>query len=222
LRPASADDQWRHDLAETTVSSDEPLSERQKADVRHRFANAFQLLSALARMRVQRAQDVETRRQLTWMLDATGVLAAMQQRLLGAEPDDLAGYLRDLFPQWSRRRAGRPVEIILVVESVPVREHLISALMLIANELVTNALDHAFPDQRAGVVRVELRPLGAGRAELIVSDDGAGFDPQEASRASLGLWLIRGLTDQVKGVMTTPPTEAGFTTRLEFSTQFES
>ena len=204
------------------MSSIEPLSERQQADVRHRFANAFQLLSALSRMRIQRAQDAETRRQLTWMLDATGVLGSMQQRLLGQDPHDLAGYLRELFPQWSRRKAGRPVEIILVAEPVPVREHLVSALMLIANELVTNALEHAFPDQRAGVVRVELRPLEAGRAELIVSDDGAGFVPPDPGRSSLGLWLIRGLTDQVKGVMTTPATEAGFTTRLEFPTQFEA
>jgi two-component sensor histidine kinase len=198
------------------------LSERQQADVRHRFANVFQLLSALTRMRVQRTEDAETRRQLSWMLDATGVLASMQQRLLGPDPDDLAGYLRDLAPPWTRRSAGRPVEVLLVLEPVPVREHLISALTLIANELVINALDHAFPQERAGIVRVELRPLEDGQAELIVSDDGAGFGPAVPGRPSLGLWLIRGLTDQVKGVMTTPPVEVGVTTRLEFSTQFDA
>jgi len=205
----------------TTVSSIEPLSERQQADVRHRFANVFQLLSALTRMRVQRAQDPETKRQLTWMLDATSVLAAMQQRLLGTDPDDLAGYMRDLSQQWNRRSANRPVEVILVAEPVPVREHLVSALMLIANELVTNALEHAFPGGRAGVVRVELRPLEDGKAELIVSDDGVGLGAMSGAHSKLGLWLIRGLTDQVKGVMTTPTTETGVTTRLEFATQFE-
>ena len=203
------------------MSDIEPLSERQQADVRHRFANVFQLLSALTRMRVQRAQDAETKRQLTWMLEATGVLASMQQRLLGPDPHDFGGYLQDMLPQWRRRLAGRPIEIDLVVEPVPVREHLISALALITNELVTNALTHAFPGQRPGVVRVELRALKNGKAELIVSDDGAGFNPAKASRTSLGLWLIRGLTDQVKGVMTTPATPTGVVTRLEFATQFE-
>ena len=201
------------------MSSTEPLSERQQADVRHRFANVFQLLSALTRMRVQRAQDIETKRQLTWMLDATGVLASMQQRLLGSDPNDFAGYLQDLLPQWRRRTAGRAIEIELEAESVPVREHLISALLLIANELVSNALTHAFPARRAGKIKVELRALPDGRAELIVIDDGAGINPKNNSRSSLGLWLIRGLTDQVKGVMTTPPTEVGVTTRLEFATQ---
>ena len=204
------------------MSNLEPLSERQQADVRHRFANVFQLLSALTRMRVQRAQDIETKRQLTWMLDATGVLASMQQRLLGPDPHDFAGYLNDLLPQWRRRANGRPIEIELTAEAVPVREHLISALLLITNELVTNALTHAFPARRSGVVRIELKPLEDGKAELIVSDDGTGFNPQHNSRSSLGLWLIRGLTDQVKGVMTTPATEVGVTTRLEFATQFDA
>jgi len=172
-------------------------------------------------MRVQRAQDAETKRQLTWMLDAIGVLASMQQRLLGPEPHDFGAYLQDLMPQWRRRAAGRPVEINLVADPVPVREHLISALALIANELVSNALTHAFAEQQAGLVTIELRALGDGAAALVVSDNGAGFNPSAASRSSLGLWLIRGLTDQVKGVMTTPPTEAGVTTRLEFATQFE-
>ena len=35
---------------------------------------------------------------------------------------------------------------------------------LILNELITNALKHAFPDERTGHLRVELRPHGAGRA----------------------------------------------------------
>jgi two-component sensor histidine kinase len=198
------------------------LSEQQQTDVRHRFANVFQLLSALTRMRVQRAQNEETKRQLTWMLDATGVLASMQQRLLGPDADDLGGYLSDMLPQWRRRCAGRPIQIDLVAEAVPVREHLISALALITNELVSNALAHAFPDQRAGAIRVELHALDGGRAALIVSDDGAGFDPENASRDGLGLWLIRGLTDQVKGVLSTLPTSVGVKTRLEFATQYDA
>src|ERR1700761_6189655 len=125
-------------------------------------------------MRVQRAQDIETKRQLTWMLDATGVLASMQQRLLGPDPHDFAGYLNDLLPQWRRRANGRPIEIELTAEAVPVREHLISALLLITNERVTNALTHAFPARRSGVVRIELKPLDDGKAELIVSDNGTG------------------------------------------------
>ena len=44
------------------------------SEIRHRMANIFQLLSALARMRSQRASEPEARRQLAWMADAIGSL----------------------------------------------------------------------------------------------------------------------------------------------------
>jgi len=45
-------------------------------------------------------------------------------------------------------------------------------LRLILNELITNALKHAFPEGQRGSVRVELRKLGAVAMLLAVGDDG--------------------------------------------------
>ena len=74
---------------------------------------------------------------------------------------------------------------------------------------------HGFPDGRAGSVRVELMPLEKGRAALVVADDGVGYEPGPVDKSRLGLWLIAGLADQLKGVLTTTH-GAGVTTRLEF------
>jgi two-component sensor histidine kinase len=73
---------------------------------------------------------------------------------------------------------------------------------LILNELVTNALKHAFPGETAGEIVVEVRKDDAGgRFELRVSDDGVGlpngFEERESS--SLGLRLVRMLTAQLQG-----------------------
>ena len=198
------------------MSQSHPLSDEQKSEVRHRFANAFQLVSALSRMRMQKAPDPETRRQLSWMLDATNVLGLVQQRCLSANPDNLSALIQDLAPQWRRRCAGRPIQIDLTIDPVEAREQIQSAAALIANELVSNALAHAFPDDRAGRILVELRPLGDDQAELIVSDDGCGYAPAIApGPACLGLWLVKGMTQQVRGTMTTT-TEQGVTARLVF------
>jgi two-component sensor histidine kinase len=188
--------------------------------VRHRFANAFQLISALTRMRTQRTQDVEAKRHLNWMLDATTVLGLVQQRCLGPDPDDLGGLLQDMAPQWRRRCTGRPIQLDLEIEPVSTREQVMSAAALIANELVANALAHAFADDRAGRVLVRLRRLGEDRAELTVSDDGRGYDPEQTGQTSLGLWLIKGLTQQVRGEMVVT-TEGGVTARLTFATQHD-
>jgi two-component sensor histidine kinase len=89
---------------------------------------------------------------------------------------------------------------------------------MVAHELVTNALTHAFPDGRAGVVRIALRPLSADRAMLSVVDNGVGYDPAAVNPRRLGLWLIGGLSDQVKGHLTIAA-ESGVDARLEFPTR---
>ena len=206
---------------EPAVSEAEPLSERQQAEVRHRFANAIQLISALTRMRGQRARDPETKRQLTAMLDSISILGLVQQRCLGPHPDDIGGFLQDLAPQWRRRCTGRPIQLDVEIEPVSAREHIMSAIGLIANEMVSNALTHAFADDQAGRVQVRLVRLDDGRAELTVSDDGMGYDPAAVSDSTLGLWLIKGLTQQVRGTLTTT-TYGGVTARLAFATQHDS
>ncbi len=71
---------------------------------------------------------------------------------------------------------------------------------LILNELVSNALKHAFPDGRGGSVWIE----GArrdGRIELTVRDDGCGLHQktEKQQRKSLGLQIVTILTRQLKG-----------------------
>ena len=148
------------------------------------------------------------------------MIGLVQQRCLGPDPDDLGGFLQDLAPQWRRRCAGRPIQLDLTTEPVMAREHVASAVGLIANELVSNALAHAFADDRAGRIGVELRGLDETRAELIVSDDGRGYDPATVSQTNLGLWLIKGLAQQVRGELTTT-IDGGVTTRLTFATQHD-
>jgi two-component sensor histidine kinase len=186
------------------------------AEVRHRVANVFQLMATLGRLRVQRAEDPETRRQLAWLLDATAALGVLQQRLLRPGGDDFARFLEDMAPLWARRVEDRPVSIKLEAEPVAVSEQVAAALAVIAHELVTNALAHAFPDGRFGVVRVELKRLETGRAALTVADNGVGYAPPAVDdRRRLGRWLIGGLADQVRGTLTTT-VEDGVVVRLEF------
>jgi len=72
---------------------------------------------------------------------------------------------------------------------------------LIINELVSNALKHAFPDGRSGVIRVSLHPTADGRYRMVVADDGVGLpvaiDPRKTT--TLGLQLVMTLTDQLNG-----------------------
>ena len=72
---------------------------------------------------------------------------------------------------------------------------------LVLNELITNALKHAFPNGRPGVVRVALASLEGDRIEIAVSDNGIGIPPgvDLYSSQSLGFRLVCTLARQVDG-----------------------
>jgi two-component sensor histidine kinase len=185
------------------------------AETRHKLANIFQLLAALVRMRMQRSRASEGQRPLAWMLETLEALAALQQQLHSPGGDDFATYLEVMAGQWRRRCAGRRIAIELTAAPLVMPESRASALALVANELVLNAITHGFPDDRAGVIRIEFERLGADRAALSVSDDGQGYDPK-AVAGGFGLWLIAGLTSQVRGALTTT-VDQGVRCRLEFA-----
>ena len=176
--------------------------ESETSETRHRLANVFQLLSTLMRMRIQRAEDDETRRQLTWMLDAVAALGLLNRRAGGAVPGDFAAFLDEMAPAWRKRCEGRGIRIDVAGERLIVHERDESALALIAHELVSNALTHAFPD-RDGAIQVTFARGEDGRAELTVADDGCGYDPETVNRKRLGLWLIGGLASQAQAKVTT-------------------
>ena len=163
---------------------------------RHRMANLFQLLTTLTRMRIQRARGEEA-------------------RLWSADGEDFSGFLEEMRPIWKRRCAGRRIEVEVEAAAVKAPEQLASALSLIVHELVGNAIDHGFVDGRAGHIRVRLEMIDGARACLTVSDDGQGYDPASLAGETLGLWLVQGLTAQLRGVLTTTTTD-GVTARLEF------
>ena len=73
---------------------------------------------------------------------------------------------------------------------------------LIINELVANSLKHAFPANRGGRIWVRME-ADEHRCTLRVGDDGVGFSKELdfQQTETLGLQLVRTLTDQLGGVI---------------------
>lgn len=194
--------------------ADERQDDASAAELRHRTANSFQLISALARMRGQRTAEPESRRQLIWMADAIGSLGALERHRQNGGVD-FQGYLLEMAPVWRRRQGARPAEIDLDVEPLIAPDQAASTLALIAHELVANALAHGYEADSGPHVRVALKRREDGRYELTVADDGCGFDPA-AGRERFGLWFVRSLAAQVRGEFNLD-TRPSVTARLVFS-----
>lgn len=122
----------------------------------------------------------------------------------------MQSYLHELI-KGIREGQGPDVAMIEKVEDIRVPRDTAMPLGLLVNEVITNALKHAFESGAAGEMRVNLRSLGDGRCELDISDNGRGFDPQTPSRG-IGRRLIDAFASQLGGEVTS--TSDAFGSRL--------
>ena len=78
---------------------------------------------------------------------------------------------------------------------------------LIINELLSNALKHAYAEEQSGTIRVRMREEPKGMVELTVSDDGKGLPPgfDIGSTHTLGLRIVGSLVAQLKGTISAGP-----------------
>jgi two-component system, sensor histidine kinase PdtaS len=92
---------------------------------------------------------------------------------------------------------------------------------LVLNELITNAVKHAFPDVAEGVLRVSLRQTTPGRLMLGVGDNGVGMPTgfDISSAATLGMQLVTTLAEQLDAVLQVTARDPGVEITLEFDTQ---
>jgi two-component sensor histidine kinase len=116
---------------------------------------------------------------------------------------DLGEYTRNLVSdlRHSHRTEDSLVRLTLNLENIPLGITEAIPCGLIINELVSNALRHAFPKGKEGEVRIQLLRGSTNQIILTVSDNGIGLPEHVDFRRSpsLGLTLINSLVEQLDG-----------------------
>lgn len=173
------------------------------AEVHHRVKNNLQIISSLLNMQIRSLHDQTAIEALRESQNRTRAIALVHETLYRSgnyAQVQLSDYLRQLLQHVRRSLGiGRDVEVTLELEPVTVALHQAVPCGLILNELVTNALKHAFPDGGAGEVRVALTRVSQARCTLTVSDDGTGLPHQVdvENPRSVGLQLVQMLSEQI-------------------------
>jgi two-component sensor histidine kinase/HAMP domain-containing protein len=170
----------------------------------HRTRNNLQVLAGLALLRESRLSDEEARTELRGLGKRIQAMALAQDQLhkLGdLSSVDLGAYMRDLLPLVADG-SGKRISIAVEAESFETVIDVAMPLGLVLVELESNALEHAFPNGRAGEISASLGRESDGCVLISMSDDGIGpppgFDPRRD--ASLGLELVFTLVEhQLKG-----------------------
>ncbi|HEY8382517.1 MAG TPA: histidine kinase dimerization/phosphoacceptor domain -containing protein [Microvirga sp.] len=166
----------------------------------HRLHNNLQIVISLLRLTERTIRDEGDRQRIADLRQRIQALSALQEEFYRSND-----FRRVDFGSYLTRLAGglvafEAVRVALEVAADPLELPVDVAvpLGLVANELITNALKHAFPDGRPGTLSVSLRREN-GSALLTIADDGPGFDPERASGNGLGRKLVHRLIDQING-----------------------
>ena len=167
-------------------------------ELRHRGKNDLQLIQAMLVMQKRGQVDAQVRQCFDDVMDRIAAIGVAHDQLTpsrGAGRVQLADYLQALCGNLATRRGNVGIETHLVSMDIP-HERAVP-LGLIVNELVTNALKYAFPDDQAGTIQVGFENLVQGEAVLYVRDDGIGMGLPRPGSSGTG--LVRRLVQQLGG-----------------------
>lgn len=193
-----AEDQLRESLKENEVLLRE---------VHHRVKNNLQVVSSLLNLQSRDSKTKTYEQMFSESRSRIQSMALIHEKLYRASDlahIDFKEYIRsllaDLFHSFGAN--SNQVVVKLDIEVVPLTVDIATPCALIANELVSNCLKHAFPDGRPGTIRFFFASSD-DRFDLIVSDNGVGL-PENVdlnSPQTLGLRLVNILVKQLGGRM---------------------
>ena len=177
-------------------------------EVNHRVANSLSLVASLVRLQASLIADqaaVSALQETQMRIHAIGNVHRHLYANNQVGTVDLGDYLKSLLDelQTSIGDEARPHDIVLVSDPLQLTTDKVISLGLVVSELVTNAFKYAYPQGEAGEIRVRLSRRTSDMIELVVEDDGAGFDPDAPVKGTgLGTKILNAMAATMGGDLT--------------------
>lgn len=175
-------------------------------EVHHRTKNTLQIAGNLLLLQARASPLPEVRRALMDSAGRLRLLAKIHEmlhlnagstQLISMRPlfDAVGDALRQLFAEMSNR-----VRLHVTSDHVRLSPDRAIPMALLANEAITNAYKHAFPDGFSGEINVDLRCLPEGGITLRIIDNGIGMRSRRRENG-LGLKLLGNFAAQLQGTL---------------------
>jgi PAS domain S-box-containing protein len=195
-------------------------------EIHHRVKNNLQVTSSLLRLQASSIAHPRAREVFEETQNRIQSIALVHEKLYQSTnlaQIDLAGYIRSLGELLFQSSAINPSNISLDVFGRDTFLSIDTAVPcgLIVNELLSNALKHAFPNDRHGQIRVDLDEDQDQRVTISVRDDGIGLPAgfNSADTKTLGLQLVQALVQQIDGQFAIETTSAGVCFVISFPSE---
>lgn len=176
------------------------------AEIHHRVKNNLQIVHSLLDLQSSQVESPALQEVLRESKNRVQSMALIHQTLYQSKDFaevDFGHFLESLIPILLATYSTNPQNVLLNFDAAEVVLPINIAVPcgLVVNELISNALKHAFPEGHGGRIDLLLRQEPDNRILLSVADDGVGI-PQELDfekSSSLGLQLVSLLADQLGG-----------------------
>jgi PAS domain S-box-containing protein len=175
-------------------------------EIHHRVKNNIQIISSLLRLQSRYIKDEKALELLDESQNRIRSMALIHEKLYQSQDlsrIDFSDYIAKMITHLFAIYKIESSRIRHNVEAKNIQLDINRAIPcgLIINELITNALKHAFPKDREGEVIISMRSLAGNQYELTVKDNGVGlsegFNP--AKKGTLGFQIVNDLVKQLDG-----------------------
>jgi two-component sensor histidine kinase len=175
-------------------------------EVHHRVKNNLQVITSLLSLQAASVHDPDVLTLLQESQNRVRSMALVHDRFHhspGQVSIDFGEYIKTMASQLLRSYAKGGVAVAIDVEPLPLGIDTAIPCGLLLNELLSNAVRHAFPDGKSGTITLGFRRTSETTAALTVSDTGVGLPPEMNWRKAetMGMTLIVGLTRQLGGTI---------------------
>ncbi|MBI5186519.1 MAG: sensor histidine kinase [Nitrospinae bacterium] len=194
------------DLDRQRKELDKSLQEKEALirEVHHRVKNNMQIISSLLKLQSYSIEDPALKAIFKDCENRIKSMTKVHERLYRTEDlahIDFGDYIKSLAVDIFHSFKANAARISLAVNAEGVAMPIDTAIPcgLIVNELITNAMKHAFPGDRKGELVIEMKKIEKLTIELIVRDNGVGIPDGLDWRTSksLGLNLVNSLAGQI-------------------------
>ncbi|MEO1022272.1 MAG: PAS domain S-box protein [Bacteroidota bacterium] len=192
------------------------------SEIHHRVKNNMAVISGLMELQRFSAKDENTRMLLQDAQLRIKTIASIHEQLYNNESfTDIPfrDYLYQLLEgiQNTMFIPGLDVVIHKDITDCPLNINQAIPLALFINEVITNSFKHAFSGREKGNITVSFRELDDRTIHVSITDDGIGLLPKYRESKSLGMVLIKTLSQQLGGTLTIGDGKDGTGCAIELS-----